>query len=66
MSCWSKDQEVCASCCYWFGKREIDFTGSHFNALEPAASCQKTFGPFHGITMGEGSYCPEWKTFADD
>ncbi|MEH7180175.1 hypothetical protein [Neobacillus vireti] len=63
MGSWNRDQQVCASCRYWSGKREIDFTGSHFYANEPAASCQKPFGPFRGVEMGEGSYCPKWETY---
>lgn len=65
MSCWSKDQQVCASCRYWSGRREIDFTASHFNALEQTAPCQKPFGPFRGIDMSEGSYCPKWESYDD-
>jgi hypothetical protein len=65
MSSWNKDQEVCASCIYWSGRREIDFTGSHFLALESTGTCQKPFGPFRGIEMGAGSYCPSWETFND-
>ncbi|WP_026575740.1 hypothetical protein [Bacillus sp. UNC438CL73TsuS30] len=63
MSGWNKDQEVCASCRYWSGKREIDFTASHFYVLEQEATCQKPSGPFHGVIMGEGSYCPKWDAF---
>lgn len=63
MSAWNKDQQVCASCRYWSGKREIDFTASHFNAQDQNASCQKPLGPFRGVLMGEGSYCPKWESY---
>ncbi|UYZ21736.1 hypothetical protein [Mesobacillus jeotgali] len=63
MGSWNKYQQVCASCRYWAGHREIDFTATHFNALEPAAQCQKPFGPFYGVQMGEGSYCPQWENY---
>ncbi|WP_462410648.1 hypothetical protein [Neobacillus sp. Marseille-QA0830] len=66
MSSWSKDQQVCASCIYWAGRREVDFTGFHFYALDPTGTCQKPFGPFRSHPMGEGSYCPEWETFDED
>jgi hypothetical protein len=66
MSCWGKGQEVCATCRYWSGSREIDFSGSHFNSLEQVAACQKPFGPFRGVTMSEGSSCSEWDSFDED
>lgn len=66
MGGWNKDQQVCASCRYWFGRREIDFTGSHFNAQEQTASCQKPFGPFRGFEMGEGSSCPGWEAYSSN
>jgi hypothetical protein len=66
MSCWNRDQEVCASCRYWSGKREVDFTGYHFNSHESTAPCLKPFGPFRGVNIGEGSSCQEWESFDDD
>jgi len=63
MSSWNKDQQVCASCRYWAGRREIDFSGSHFHALNETGPCQKPFGPFFHIMVGEGSYCPKWEVF---
>jgi hypothetical protein len=65
MSGWNKNQETCASCIYWSGKREVDFSGYHFNAIEPTAVCQKPFGPFRGVEMGEGSSCQEWDSFEE-
>jgi hypothetical protein len=41
----------------------MDFSGYHFNVNEPTAVCQKPFGPFRGVEMGEGSSCPEWDSF---
>lgn len=63
MGCWNRDQQVCASCRYWAGCRELDFNGSHFFATEQMGTCQKPFGPFRGHEMGEGSYCPKWDSY---
>lgn len=66
MSCWGKDQQVCCSCRYWTGAREMDFTARHFNALEDEGICQGPSGSFWGMVMGEGSSCSEWAPFKEE
>lgn len=63
MGCWGKEQQVCATCRYWSGQREIDFTASHFDALDNQGMCNGPHGSFRGIEMGEGASCSEWETF---
>jgi hypothetical protein len=65
MSCWGKSQQVCATCRYWSGRREIDFTASHFTALEQIGMCNGPQGSFRGVHMGEGSYCPQWEQYRE-
>lgn len=65
MSCWGKSQRVCATCRYWSGRREMDFTASHFNTLAKTGTCNGPFGSFRGVDMGEGSSCSEWESFRD-
>jgi hypothetical protein len=66
LSYWGKSQEVCTTCRFWSGSREIDFSGLNFNLLEQNAVCQKPFGPFRGVSMNEGSSCSEWASFDED
>lgn len=66
MSCWGKNQQVCATCRYWCGSRDIDFIASHFHALHSQGLCQGPFGSFRGVEMGEGSSCQAWEPFRDE
>lgn len=63
MGNWSCDQQVCASCRYYGGRREIDFTGSFYEATESTGVCYGPHGSFRGCEMGEGASCSEWEVF---
>lgn len=63
MSSWSCDQRVCASCRYWLGAREVDFSGSFYEAAESEGKCCNPNGGFRGCRMGEGSSCSDWDCF---
>lgn len=63
MAYWGKEQQVCATCRYWAGMREMDFSASHFNAFDTKGLCNGPFGSFCGINMSEGASCTVWETF---
>jgi len=63
MGSWGKEQQVCATCRYWAGAREIDFSASCFAALHAEGRCNGPDGSFRGCQMGEGSSCSEWETY---
>lgn len=63
MSTWSSNQQVCASCRYWCGARNIDFMAYFFEAKEDKGECAGPSGSFRGIETGEGSSCSVWEPF---
>ncbi|MBX4263126.1 hypothetical protein [Clostridium estertheticum] len=63
MSTWSSSQQVCASCRYWCGRRNIDFMACFFEALGERGICEGPDGSFRGIETNEGSSCTQWETF---
>lgn len=64
MSCWGKDQQVCATCRYWSGIRTIDFSASFFETdYNASGECNGPMGSFRGVEMGNGSSCMEWEAF---
>lgn len=63
MSTWSSNQQVCASCRYWCGRRKIDFMAYFFDVEEDKGECSGPAGSFRGIETGEGSSCSEWEAF---
>lgn len=65
MGSWCRDQEVCATCRYWGGKREIDFTGTFYETKEDEGICNEPFGGFYGYSMPENSCCGQWSPFRD-
>lgn len=59
----SKDQPVCASCRYWSGQRNIDFTASFFEAKEVTGRCNGPYsGSMSGLDTYEGASCLKWET----
>lgn len=62
-SSWSRDQQVCASCRYWAGQRDIDYWANFFNVREESGVCNGTDGSFRGMTMGDGASCSAWQAF---
>lgn len=65
MQSWSCNQQVCASCRYWCGKREIDFMAYFFEVLEDEGKCANPAGGFRGVKMNGGSSCCDWKAFKE-
>lgn len=63
MGNWSCDQQVCASCRYWCGKRNIDFTASFFEAIDEQGTCNGPQSGFRGCEMWDSSSCNEWEPF---
>lgn len=63
VSTWSCDQQVCCSCRFWGGRRDIEFTGSFYEALEEKGKCFAPQGGFRGVEMGEGSSCSDWESY---
>lgn len=63
MSCWGKDQQVCASCRYWGGKREVDVFAQFFDAEDGYGICYGPAGSFRGIETNQGGSCSEWENF---
>lgn len=63
MGCWSCDMQVCASCRYWSGNRNIDPWACHFEAVESEGMCNGPEYSFRGLMMGEGSSCSAWEPF---
>lgn len=60
---WSCDQQVCASCRYWSGQREIDFLACFFNVKSDKGMCNGPMGSFRGVEMSDGASCSEWQPF---
>jgi hypothetical protein len=48
MGIWGGSQQVCASCRYWSGRREMDFAASQLEAIEPEGRCDGPEGSFRG------------------
>jgi len=63
MGNWSCDQQVCASCRYWSGRRDMDFTASFFDAKDEQGRCNGPASGFRGADMWDSSSCNEWETF---
>lgn len=63
MGSWSRDMQVCASCRYWCGRRNMDFWACHFEAIDSEGLCNGPDGSFRSIMMGEGSSCGFWEVF---
>lgn len=63
MSTWGSNQQVCASCRYWCGRRKVDFMACFFEAIEGTGECSGPAGSFRGLEMDEGAYCSGWEAF---
>lgn len=63
---WGYLQQVCASCRFWGGRREIDFTGSFYEPLEDEGKCLNPHGGFRGVLMSQGASCSDWECFRPD
>ncbi|QGG48010.1 hypothetical protein [Heliorestis convoluta] len=67
MVTWGKNQQVCASCRYWSGQREIDFSASHFTVeADEQGRCNGPRNSFRGNMMAGGSSCSAWEVFRSD
>jgi hypothetical protein len=66
MSSWSCDQQVCATCRYWCGKRDIEFMANFFNAMAEKGKCADPSGNFRGIYTYEGTSCSDWEAFGNE
>lgn len=66
MGVWGRDQEVCATCRYWGGAREIDWFAAVYDAEGETGKCMGPLGSFRGAEMHEGASCSEWAAFRDD
>lgn len=65
MAVWGGSQQVCASCRFWSGRREVDFSASFFETLSTEGRCNGPDGSFRPLDMHEGASCNEWKPFRD-
>lgn len=63
MSTWSCDQQVCASCRYWCGRREIDVEAYFFTAYGNSGKCANLDSGFRNTKTDEGGYCSQWEAF---
>lgn len=63
MSNWSRGQQVCATCRYWSGNRQIDFMAQFYEAKEEMAPCNGPNGSFRPAPVGAGSSCSCWEIF---
>lgn len=66
MGTWGRSQQVCATCRYWGGERDIDFFAQVFEVLDSPGMCRGPFGSFRGVETDEGGSCSEWESFRDD
>lgn len=65
MSTWNKIQQVCATCRYWQGAREIDVWSINYTAKQDMGNCGNKDGCFRHTPMSEGSYCSEWESYSN-
>lgn len=63
MSTWSNNQSVCATCRYWNGRRNIDFTAIFFEAIEDRGRCQGPLGSYNGLETNESTWCNMWEGY---
>lgn len=64
MSSWSNLQNVCSTCRYWTGERDIDFTATIFDAKSPEGKCHNPRSGFNRLDMNEAASCAEWESFS--
>ncbi len=62
-STWGSSQQVCATCRYWSGSREIDCFASCFTIKDDTGVCNGPDGSFRGMQMGDAASCSEWAPF---
>jgi hypothetical protein len=60
LSTYGKKEKVCATCIFWKGKRNIDFTFIETNNFEGKCSSEEAFYDLRTI---EGSSCSNWRGF---
>ncbi|MCC5911654.1 MAG: hypothetical protein JJT76_14610 [Clostridiaceae bacterium] len=63
MSTWSNQQRVCATCRYWSGRREMDFSAIFFTAKDEKGRCNGPIGSFRMVDMNHGASCSFWEVF---
>ena len=66
MGTWSDKMIVCASCRYWAGSRNIDFTASFYTALNGDGKCCNPNSGYRGANMNEGYSCGCYECFKKD
>ncbi|HNW43309.1 MAG TPA: hypothetical protein PKI19_02320 [Elusimicrobiales bacterium] len=63
MGTWNREQKVCATCAFWTGKRDLDFSGEIFTTLETEGRCDGPHSSFNATSAGEALTCPIWELF---
>ncbi len=65
MTTWGNTQQVCATCRYWMGRREIEFTGTFYKAIDAEGKCANPYGGFRQATTNAGASCSDWESFKE-
>lgn len=66
MATWGYSQQVCATCRYWTGQREIDVFANFFTPIDSEGKCACPYSGFRGGTMSSAASCSEWESFKGD
>ncbi len=62
MSVFGSSNKLCATCVYWMGQRQSDFTGNSVSNCDGPGKCAVPNGPYKNATRtGNTCACSEWQ-----